>query len=99
VNKGKIMDKGLWRYSRHPNYFGEITQWWGIFIVALSIPDGWMTVISPVTITVLILFVSGIPLLEKKYAGRVDFEEYKSRTSIFFPLPSKTVSQQIKLMK
>jgi steroid 5-alpha reductase family enzyme len=88
-NKGKILDRGLWRYTRHPNYFGEVTQWWGIFIIAQSLPDGWSTVIGPVMITVLILFVSGVPLLEKKSAGRADFEEYKRRTSIFIPLPPK----------
>lgn len=89
ANKGKLMKTGLWRYSRHPNYFGEVTQWWGIFIIALSIPFGYITIIGPITITVLILFVSGIPLLEKKYEGRKDFEEYKKRTSVFFPLPPK----------
>lgn len=89
ANKGKLMKTGLWKYSRHPNYFGEVTQWWGIFIIALSIPFGYITIIGPITITVLILFVSGIPLLEKKYEGRKDFEEYKKRTSVFFPLPPK----------
>jgi len=89
TNKGKIMDQGLWRYSRHPNYFGEVAQWWGIFIVALSIPSSLITIIGPITITLLILFISGIPLLEKKYQGRIDFEEYKRRTSIFIPLPPK----------
>jgi steroid 5-alpha reductase family enzyme len=89
ANKGKIMDQGLWRYTRHPNYFGEVTQWWGIFIIALAIPDGIVTIIGPLTITCLILFVSGIPLLEKKYMGRADFEEYKKRTSVFFPFPPK----------
>ena len=89
TNKGKIMDQGLWKYTRHPNYFGEVAQWWGIFIIALSVPSGILTIIGPMTITILILFVSGIPLLEKKYAGRPDFEEYKKRTSIFFPLPPK----------
>lgn len=88
-NKGKIMNEGLWKYSRHPNYFGEVTQWWGIFIVALSIPNGILTIIGPLTITILILFVSGIPLLEKKREGRADWEEYKKRTSIFFPLPPR----------
>jgi steroid 5-alpha reductase family enzyme len=88
-NKGKIMNKGLWQYSRHPNYFGEVTQWWGIFIIALSIPGSSFTIIGPLTITILILFVSGIPLLEKKYAGRPDFEEYKKRTSVFVPLPPR----------
>ena len=90
ANKGKLMDRGLWHYSRHPNYFGEVTQWWGIFIIALSIPGSFFTIIGPLTITILILFVSGIPLLEKKYAGRSDFEEYKRKTSVFIPLPPRS---------
>ncbi len=90
ANKGKLMDKGLWQYTRHPNYFGEVTQWWGIFIIAISIPGSLFTIVGPLTITILILFVSGIPLLEKKYAGRPDFEEYKKRTSIFIPLPPRS---------
>jgi len=88
-NSGKLMQSGLWRYTRHPNYFGEVTQWWGIYIVALSDPNGMFTIIGPLMITILILFVSGVPLLEKKYAGRPDFEEYKKRTSIFFPMIPK----------
>jgi steroid 5-alpha reductase family enzyme len=85
INKGKIMQSGLWKYTRHPNYFGEVTQWWGIFIISLSVPFGIFTIIGPLTITYLILFVSGVPMLEKKYAGRADFEAYKKRTSVFFP--------------
>lgn len=88
-SKGKIMNEGLWKYSRHPNYFGEVTQWWGIFIIALSIPGGYLTIVGPLTISILILFVSGIPLLEKKREGCVDWEEYKKRTSIFIPLPPR----------
>lgn len=88
-NRGKIMDRGLWQYSRHPNYFGEVTQWWGIYLIAISIPLSLFVIIGPLTITYLILFVSGVPLLEKKYAGRPDFEEYKRRTSVFIPLPPK----------
>ena len=91
TNRGKIMQSGLWRYSRHPNYFGEVTMWWGIYIAALGLPDGILTIIGPITITCLILFISGVPLLEKKYAGRPDFEAYKKRTSIFFPLPPKRI--------
>ena len=64
-NKGKLMTGGLWRYTRHPNYFGEVTQWWGIFLIALSSPYGFLAIISPLTITFLILKVSGIPMLEK----------------------------------
>lgn len=89
ANKGKIMDQGLWAYSRHPNYFGEVLQWWGIFLLAASLPYGYLTIVSPVTITLLILFVSGVPILEKKYAGRPDFEAYKKRTSMFIPLPPR----------
>jgi len=88
-NKGKIMKSGLWAYSRHPNYFGEVTMWWGIYILALSMPMGWQTIIGPLTITFFILFVSGVPLLEKKYSGRADFEVYKKKTSVFFPFPPK----------
>ncbi len=88
-NKGKIMQQGLWRYSRHPNYFGEVVQWWGIYLIALSVPYGFLSVVSPLTITFLILKVSGIPLLERKMEGNPEFKKYKEKTSIFFPLPPK----------
>jgi len=88
-NKGKLMQTGLWAYTRHPNYFGEVTQWWGIWLIALSIPNGWMSIIGPITITFLILKVSGIPLLEKKMAENPDFAAYKKSVSLFFPLPKK----------
>ncbi|MBX7170317.1 MAG: DUF1295 domain-containing protein [Pyrinomonadaceae bacterium] len=86
-NKGKIIQTGLWKYTRHPNYFGEVVLWWGIFFFAL--PFGFWTIISPLTITFLILYVSGIPMLEKKYENNPEFAEYKKRTSAFFPMPSK----------
>jgi steroid 5-alpha reductase family enzyme len=85
ANKGRIMDRGLWKHTRHPNYFGEVLQWWGIFIIGLSVPNGLWGIIGPLTITFLILKVSGIPLLEKSFAGRPDFEEYKRKTSPFIP--------------
>jgi steroid 5-alpha reductase family enzyme len=88
-NKGKLMSSGLWKYSRHPNYFGEITQWWGIWLITFNTQNNLLGIVGPITITILILFVSGIPLLESKYKGRVDFEEYKKRTSILIPLPPK----------
>ncbi|MBV5338111.1 MAG: DUF1295 domain-containing protein [Deltaproteobacteria bacterium] len=88
-NKGKLMTSGLWRYTRHPNYFGEVTLWWGIWVMTLALPGGWLTVVGPLTITFLILKVSGIPMLEKPYEDRADFQEYKRRTSAFFPLPPK----------
>lgn len=88
-NKGKLMMSGLWAYTRHPNYFGEVTQWWGIWLVSLSTQLGILAVIGPLTITFLILKVSGIPLLEKKMSEHPDFSEYKKRVSVFFPLPPK----------
>lgn len=84
-NKGKIMDRGLWKYSRHPNYFGEATMWWGIFLVALSGGASPLALISPVTITLLLLFVSGVPLLEKAMKERPGYAEYAAKTSVFFP--------------
>lgn len=89
ANKNKLMQSGLWAYTRHPNYFGEVTLWWGVWLLALSIPHGWLTIIGPLTITTLIVKVSGIPMLEKKMAERPDFIAYKRRVSVFFPLPTK----------
>ena len=90
ANKGKLMQSGLWRYTRHPNYFGEVTQWWGIWLIAISATNSWFSIIGPLTITVLILKVSGIPMLEKKMAEHPEFAQYKKRTSIFFPAPPTT---------
>ncbi len=89
ANKGKLMQSGLWAYTRHPNYFGEVTQWWGIWIIALSVPFGWVGIVGPIVITFLILKVSGIPMLEKKMEEHPDFKEYKRKTSVFIPLPRK----------
>ncbi len=89
ANKGKLMMSGLWKYSRHPNYFGEVFQWWGVWVIALSVPYGVWGIIGPITISYLILKVSGIPMLEKKMAEHPDFKEYKKRVSVFFPLPPK----------
>jgi len=90
ANRGKLMTGGLWRFTRHPNYFGEATLWWGTAILALSAPRGWLGLTGPALITFLLLFVSGVPLLEKKYRGRPDFEAYKKQTPIFFPwFPSR----------
>ncbi|MCA9342864.1 DUF1295 domain-containing protein [Candidatus Saccharibacteria bacterium] len=89
-NKGKVMQQGLWQYTRHPNYFGEITLWWGFYIFTLFTEYWFIGIVGPVTITLLILGVSGIPMLEKRYKGNKEYDEYKKRTSSFFPLPSKT---------
>ncbi|HET6746506.1 MAG TPA: DUF1295 domain-containing protein [Candidatus Saccharimonadales bacterium] len=89
-NKGKLMTSGLWRYTRHPNYFGEATQWWGIYVMALAVPYGWLTIVAPLTITILLLFVSGVPLTERHFEGRPGWKEYKHRTSAFVPLPPRS---------
>jgi steroid 5-alpha reductase family enzyme len=90
-NRGRIMTGGLWKFTRHPNYFGEAAMWWGIFLIALSVGNGWIAVISPLTITFLLLKVSGVAMLEKKYAGNSEFAAYARRTSAFFPrFPKKT---------
>lgn len=84
-NRGQLIKSGLWRYSRHPNYFGEALLWWGVFIIACSVEYGWITIYAPLFITLLIRFVSGVPLLEKKYAARPEFQEYMKETNVFAP--------------
>jgi steroid 5-alpha reductase family enzyme len=85
-NRGRVMDRGLWAYSRHPNYFGESLIWWGIFLVSLATPWGWLTLISPLTITFLLLKVSGVTLLERTIVEtRPRYREYMERTSAFVP--------------
>ncbi|OGU61873.1 MAG: steroid 5-alpha reductase [Ignavibacteria bacterium RBG_13_36_8] len=84
-NKEDIMTKGLWRYTRHPNYFGESVLWWGIFLIVLSSPYGMWGIFSPILITFLLLKVSGVPLLEKRYADNKAFQEYANKTNKFFP--------------
>jgi steroid 5-alpha reductase family enzyme len=90
ANKGKILTSGLWKYSRHPNYFGEAVMWWGIFLITLSLKGGWIGLVSPLLITVLLRYVSGVPLLEKRYRGNAEFREYARQTNAFLPwLPKK----------
>lgn len=84
-SKNTIMKQGLWKYTRHPNYFGEVAQWWGIFFIVATQTYGYIAFISPITITILILGVSGIPMLEKKYEHNLEFQRYKETTSAFFP--------------
>jgi steroid 5-alpha reductase family enzyme len=89
ASRGRILDTGLWRYTRHPNYFGEATQWWGLWLIALSVPMGWVAFVSPLLITWTLVFVSGVPMLEKKMAEKPGWAEYAARTSVFVPLPPK----------
>lgn len=88
-NRGRIMDRGLWRWTRHPNYFGESTMWWGLALMCAGVPGGWIAFVGPVVITWLLVKVSGIPLVEKPKAGRPEWEAYKARTSAFVPLPPR----------
>jgi steroid 5-alpha reductase family enzyme len=87
---GTILSSGLWKYTRHPNYFGEVTMWWGIWMMIATLPFSYIALVSPLTTTFLILKVSGIPMLEKAFADNSNFQTYKKRTSAFFPLPPKT---------
>ena len=90
-NKGKLMTTGLWEYTRHPNYFGEVTQWWGLAVIALSAPYGWLGVLGAITITVLITRISGVPLAEARYKNRSDWQAYARRTSALIPKPPRKV--------
>lgn len=84
INKGKLMQEGLWAYTRHPNYFGEAALWWGIWLISCAGAGGWFAIIGPITITFLILKVSGIPMLEQKMEQHPDFADYKRRVNAFF---------------
>ena len=89
ANRGKVMDSGLWRYTRHPNYFGEFCVWWGFYLAALA-GGGWWSVVSPLLMSVLLLKVSGVTLLEKDIGERRPaYRDYISRTSAFFPGPRR----------
>ena len=90
ANAGKVLNTGLWRYTRHPNYFGNATIWWGLYLIALS-AGAWWTIVSPLLMTFLLLKVSGVALLEKDISGRrPQYKEYIRRTNAFFPgLPRK----------
>jgi len=95
ANRGKIMDRGLWGLTRHPNYFGESLMWFGISVVSLSVTYGYLGFISYLVITFLLLFVSGVPLLEKAFLNRPGFAEYAQRVSIFIPwFPKKKVEKK-----
>ena len=87
---GEIMQRGLWRYSRHPNYFGEVLLWWGIWLITLPTPYWWLTLITPVTITFLILKVSGVPMAEERYQDNPEFQAYAKRTNVFIPWRPKS---------
>ena len=94
-NKDKFIRSGLWSWSRHPNYFGEIVLWIGVMIIAMPILQGWQwaTLISPIFIIILLTRISGVPMLEKradeKWGGQPEYEAYKAKTSVLIPMPPK----------
>lgn len=89
TSEGKVMDCGLWRYTRHPNYFGEFCVWWGFFIMAIA-SGAWITIVSPLLMSFLLLKISGVPMLEKDIVERRPaYREYAERTNAFFPGPPK----------
>jgi steroid 5-alpha reductase family enzyme len=93
ANKGRFINTGLWAWSRHPNYFGEIVLWIGVAIIAMPVLRGWqwVTLISPVFVVLLLTRISGVPLLERradeKWGGQEDYEAYKARTPVLIPWP------------
>jgi steroid 5-alpha reductase family enzyme len=91
-NRGRVMDRGLWAYSRHPNYFGESLMWWGIFLITLSTAAGWWTVVSPVIITIVLLKMTGVTLMEKSIVHtRPGYRAYIEKTNAFLPwFPKET---------
>ena len=94
ANQGKVMDEGLWAYTRHPNYFGEFLIWWGFFIITLATPGGWRTVICPLIVTAVLLKMTGIPLTEKTITEkRPGYRAYVKKTNAFIPwFPGKDKS-------
>ncbi|MFL6155611.1 MAG: DUF1295 domain-containing protein, partial [Marmoricola sp.] len=89
ANAGQVLDRGLWRYTRHPNYFGDACVWWGIYLVSASALPGVFTILSPIAMTYFLVFATGARLLEKTMMQRPGYPEYAARTSMFFPLPPK----------
>lgn len=93
ANKGTVIDVGLWRYTRHPNYFGDACVWWGIFLVAADAWPGVLTIGAPAVMTLLLTRGSGARVMEKHMSGRPGWAEYAARTSMFFPRPPRHVGR------
>ncbi len=90
ANRGVVMDRGLWAWTRHPNYFGDATVWWGLWLITIT---GWLSLVtvgSPLLMTYFLVYVTGARLTEKLMAGRPGFEEYQARTAFFFPRPPRS---------
>ena len=92
-NEGKVLDHGLWRFTRHPNYFGNFMVWWGIFLASVGAGNAWWTIISPLLMSFLLLRVSGVTMLESSLRERkAGYADYVARTSTFFPWPPRTMA-------
>lgn len=95
-NKGRVMDQGLWRYTRHPNYFGDFCVWWGLFLIAAETVPGRYGIIGPIVMSILLIRVSGVALLEKTIGKRrLGYADYVERTSAFFPRPPKRLPEPV----
>jgi len=92
-NRGAVMDRGLWRYTRHPNYFGDACVWWGIFLVSASGWPGVLTIAGPVVMTLFLTVGSGVRIMERRMAGRPGWAEYAARTSVFVPRPPRQLAR------
>jgi steroid 5-alpha reductase family enzyme len=90
ANKGVIMDRGLWAWTRHPNYFGDACVWWGLWLAGIASWVSLLTVLSPVLMTYFLVYATGAKLTEKYMRGRPGFAEYRSRTSFFVPMPPRS---------
>jgi steroid 5-alpha reductase family enzyme len=89
-NRGRVMDRGLWAWSRHPNYFGEFLVWWGFFLIALATPSGWWTIICPSIVSLVLLKMTGVPMTEAALKSRrPGYADYIRKTSPFFPRPPR----------
>jgi steroid 5-alpha reductase family enzyme len=80
-----VLRDGLWKYSRHPNYLGESLVWWGLFVVIVSISSAWWTIISPLLLTLSLRYVSGVPMVETRYADNEEYQEYMQEVNPLFP--------------
>ena len=93
-NDGAVLDWGLWRYSRHPNYFGDFCVWWGLYLTAAETTDARWAIVGPIVMSVLLLRVSGVTMLERSlHTRREGYADYMARTSVFFPRPPKDLDR------
>ncbi len=93
ANRGVVMDRGLWAWTRHPNYFGDASVWWGLWLITINGLVSLATVASPLLMTYFLVYATGARLTEKLMAGRPGFDEYQHRTAFFFPRPPRTADR------